>query len=96
MKGRHAHRSLDCVTGFQASVGRRDLDRTLGTSLNLEANLELLTAFKGSTGVFEVHMCIITGGWIEEPEDGDGVPRCGEVWLCFTPGQYHLPSGTTL
>lgn len=31
------------MTGFQPSLGRRDLDRTLGTLLNLEANLELLT-----------------------------------------------------
>lgn len=30
-------------------------------------------------GVFEVHMCILTGGWAEEPEDADGVPRCGGV-----------------
>lgn len=31
------------MTGFQPSFGRRDLDRTLGTLLNLEANLEVLT-----------------------------------------------------
>lgn len=31
------------MTGFQPSFGRRDLNRTLGTLLNLEANLDVLT-----------------------------------------------------
>lgn len=97
-KGRHAHQSLDCVPGFQASVGRRDLDRTLGTSLNLEANIELLTdsiqrqygCFRGTHVQYHRRMGRGARRW------GWGTEVCGGVWLCFTPVKYHLPSGTTL
>lgn len=70
------------MTGFQSSFGRRDLDRTLGTLLNLEANLEVLTdSIQRQYGYFRgtlVH---------SHRRMGRGARRCGWgtevcVWGC--------------